>query len=360
MNPQSLKLAGLFAVLIVIYFVAHSLFGGEQDKAVEVSEADKFSVIASAVQPAQWQDTVTVRGRTEAVRKVIVRAQTGGAVITTPIDQGKTVKKGDVLCELAVDGRRADVNHAQAALRKARLDFNAAKSLQNDGFRSETAVASARAALDLASATLQRAEVELNKTKIVAPFDGIFDRRDVEIGDFMRVGDPCGVIIQPDPFLVIGAVAERDVAKISIGDRGVATLATGQRVEGKVRLVATVADPATRTFNVELAVPNSDGSIRDGVTAEFTVFARSRMAHLVPRSSLTLNDAGQIGLRTVSPEDIVEFRPISLIGENADGVWVDGVEGDIRLITRGHEYVKAGQDIIAVSRESAAKKANAP
>jgi multidrug efflux system membrane fusion protein len=164
----------------------------------------------------------------------------------------------------------------------------------------------------------------------------------------MGIGDPCATVIQRSPFLVTGAVSERDVSKLSKGDRGVARLATGETIEGTVRLVASAADPATRTFNVELEIPNEDGALRDGVTAEFKVFAEERNAHRVPRSALVLNDAGDIGVRTVSSDNVVGFAAVRLIGETASGVWVSGLEGNVTVIVRGQEYVSAGQTVKSV------------
>lgn len=346
---QSVKLAGIFVALIVFYFLARGLMGGASSPDGEANAApDDFTVIYQTIAPQDWRDAVTIRGRTKAERKVIVRAETAGAVSETPAELGALVSQGDVLCRLNVDARAARLAEARAALAKAKLDFDAAEKLSAEGFRSETAVASAKAVLDQAAAQLESAQYELDKTAIKAPFDGVYDERHAETGDFLKVGDPCATVIQRSPFLIVGAVSERDVAKIKKGDRGRARLATGETIDGTVRFVSTSADPATRTFDVELEVPNEDGALRDGVTAEFTVFAEERSAHLVPRSALVLDDGGDIGLKTLTADDIVEFEPVRLIGETPSGVWVAGLSGDARVITGGQLYVTEGQKVAAV------------
>jgi len=348
---QSVKLAGIIIALVLIYFMVRGMFGAPETAAAE-ADAPRFAVIAETVEPQAWRAEIGVRGRTEAERKVVVRAETPGAIAETPTPMGAEVKEGDVLCRISTDARQAQLSEARAALAKARLDYDAAVKLNQEGFRAETGVAAAKAAFDLAAANVERAEVELSKTKIVAPFDGVFDHRNVEVGDFVAVGDPCGVVIQRTPFLVTGAVSERDVAKISMGDRGVARIATGETVEGKVRFIASAADQATRTFDVELEVPNEDGAIRDGVTAEFTIFAAERMAHRIPRSSLTLGENGEIGVRTLDAQSTVHFHPVRLLGEDAAGVWIAGLDGPMRLIVRGQEYVKEGQTVEVAEAES--------
>lgn len=342
---QSVKLAGIIVAVVVLYFMVRGLFASDVVTQEAAGEPERFTVIAQTITPREWRDVIVVRGRSEAEKKVIVRAETAGAVTQTPTALGSAVNAGDVLCRLGVDARQAQLAEARAALARTQLDFDAAVRLNQEGFRSETGVAAARAARDQSAAQVERARLELGKTEIVAPFNGVFDNRNAEIGDFLSIGDPCGTVIQPTPFLITGAVSERDVSKITKDDRGIATLATGETVEGVVRFVASAADPATRTFNVELLVPNEDGALRDGVTAEFQVFAEKRDAHQTPRSSLVLNDDGEIGIRTLTDEDVVEFVRVRLIGEEESGVWIDGLAGNVRVITQGQSFVSAGQRV---------------
>ncbi len=105
-------------------------------------------------------------------------------------------------------------------------------------------------------------QIEVSQTKILAPFDGVFDDRRVEVGDYLRVGDVCGLVVELDPLLVVGQVSEDRVGMLKIGQPGRARLITGETVSGTVSFVAKTADPATRTFRVELEAPNPDFAIR--------------------------------------------------------------------------------------------------
>jgi multidrug efflux system membrane fusion protein len=348
----SVKTALAIGGAIALYFGGRMLFADDAPESSTEVASELFQVVAETVKPEISREEVRIRARTEAFRKVLVRAETAGAVEATPVEPGTLVEEGAVLCKVEIDARAAGAKEARAALAKAKLDHDAAVRLAAEGFRSETAVAAARAALDLARANLEQADVALAKTSITAPWAGVFDQRLAEIGDYLNVGDPCGLLIQQTPFLVVGAVSERDVARISQGDRGVARLATGEVVEGEVRVVAKSSDDATRTFEVQLEVPNQAGALRDGVTADLTIFASERAAHLVPRSALTLDDEGRLGLRIVGADDIVDFAEVTLVGEAANGAWVEGLQGEARVITRGQDFVAKGQRV-AVVMESA-------
>ncbi|MEM6537308.1 MAG: efflux RND transporter periplasmic adaptor subunit [Pseudomonadota bacterium] len=344
LNSSTLT-ALVIAAVVIFYFLVRGVFGGAAETEAAADGESLFTVVAGQVEPKEWQDTVRLRGQTQADRKVTVKAETSGAIEATPASPGAQVKEGDVLCKLRVDARRAKVAEARAQQKRAKLDFDAASKLAKEGFQSTTSLAAIRASLDLANASVEQATLDLDRINIKAPFDGVFDDRMSEVGDYLRVGDPCGVLIQQSPFLVVGGVSERDVAKISIGDVGQGTLVTGETVEGKVRFVATSADPATRTFEVELEIPNEDGKLRDGVTADVIISTTPKPAHLLPRSALTLNDEGQVGVRTVGSGDEVAFLPVTLLSDGADGVWVSGINGAPTVIFRGQDFVRAGQKV---------------
>jgi multidrug efflux system membrane fusion protein len=348
--------AWIIAVIIIgtgLYFGASALFRGAPEVAAGDVEAELFTVAAARIDPAQWAGEITIRGRTAADQKVVVRADASGIVKETPVAQGAYVKAGDVLCRLELEARGAGRAEARAALQKAKLDYDAAVKLAAEGFRSQTGVAGVKAAYDQAKAAAERAEIEYSKTAVRAPFDGVFDELLADAGDLVKPGDPCGVVIKRSPFLVKGSIAEKDVARIKAGDKGVARLATGEEIDGVVRFVSTSAAAATRTFDVELEVSNEEGLLRDGVTAEFTVFADPLTAHKIPRSALTLNDEGRLGVRSVGADDLVVFTPLSLVGEDEDGIWVAGLDGAVNVIVRGQDYVSEGQKVHVVAAGAA-------
>ena len=348
----SARTALLIAIATVLYFGVRGVLGGGAETAQAPESDAPFSVMVQTVEPTPWREEVRIRGRTQAFRKIRIEAETSGVVAATPVEPGTPVEAGAVLCVLRLDAREAALREAKASYSKARLAHEAAIKLSREGFRSEPALASTKAALDLARANLEQAEVAIGKTELKAPWAGTFDTRLTEIGAFLNVGDACGVLIQRSPFLVVGAVSEREVAKISQGDPGVALLSTGERVEGVVRFVSKSADQATRTYEVQLEVPNEAGALRDGVTADIAIAADRRTAHLVPRSTLIFDDEGRLGVRTVKADDTVAFAEVKLLGETDAGVYVAGLEGAPRLITRGQDFVGDGEKVAPVEQRS--------
>jgi len=350
---QSYLFAGVIAGAVILFFVVGGIVTslGNDDKkaaAAAAAKAEKVEdplVQVSTVQQALRPYVVSVRGRTEANRAVIVRAETAGPVAATPAREGSFVSSGAVLCRISTDARQASLDQARALLRTRQLEKEASDRLAAQGYRSQTQVLQAQANLDGATAQVRQAEVLLDQVNIRAPFSGVFDRRDAEIGTYLAPGGACGTMIQLDPMVIVADVAERDVGSIRVGSAATATLVSGEILSGRVRLVARDADPATRTYRVEIEAANPGGRARAGLSAEVKINTGSGPAYLVPTTTLVLDSAGRQGVRHVIAGDRVAFAPITVLDETAEGVWIIGLSGDVRVITAGQSYVSEGQKV---------------
>ncbi|PQO23357.1 efflux RND transporter periplasmic adaptor subunit [Rhodobacteraceae bacterium WD3A24] len=299
-------------------------------------------VVAARIEADEIASSVRLRGRSEAARRAEVRAQTSGLVISEPHEQGDEVAEGQLLCELESGTREARLREAEARLEEARINYDNARRLSQDGYAPETRVSTARAALQSAEAAVETAEEELARLRIAAPFAGVLETDTAELGTLLQPGSLCGTVMQIDPMRLVAFVSELQVGRIEHGARAGARLTSGREVVGEVTNVARAADPATRTFRVEITVPNPDLTIRAGVTADILVEAGSRRGHLVPGSALTLNDAGEMGLRLVGADNRVVFAPVEVIRDTPEGMWVGGLPDTARVIVVGQEFVSEG------------------
>ncbi|MFC3069632.1 efflux RND transporter periplasmic adaptor subunit [Phenylobacterium soli] len=338
------------AALVVLYFVVRGLFGGGHTANPAQAKATPAANAAPAVQVKLVPESVreydvVLRGRTQATRTVQVKSETAGLVAATPVLQGTVVRQGAVLCRLSVDARQATLDQAKANYKSAQLQQQAAAELSRKGYRSPTQVLAAQAALDSAQASVRQAEIALRQVEIRAPFTGVFDHRDAEVGTYLSPGQSCGVMIELNPLLIVGDVPETDAAKLHVGEPAVATLVDGQKLQGRIRYVARDADPATRTYHLEIIVPNGQLAVRSGLSADVRVAAGQGPAHLVPVSALVLDAAGRQGLRYVTADERVAFAPVTVLEQTPQGAWVKGLAGSTRIITVGQSYVAEGQKV---------------
>ncbi|WP_319410360.1 efflux RND transporter periplasmic adaptor subunit [uncultured Cohaesibacter sp.] len=299
-------------------------------------------------------NSLTIRGRTEADSKVTVRAETSATIRTVAVKKGQWVSKGDLLCELDIGSREASLAKAKAALEQAEFDLSAKEQLATKGFASKTQLAALRASKDAAIADVKEARLELERIRIEAPIDGLVQSDLAEVGDQLSTGGACAVLMNPDPMLAVGQVSERDIATVEVGNKAAVRLITGEMIEGRVRFVASASDVETRTFLVEIEIPNPDRSLRDGVTAVAHLELPSIKAHLISPAYLTLSDDGIVGAMQVV-DGAAQFTPVHIISNDAQGVWISGLPDEADLITIGQEYVKSGQKVVAIAADPASQ-----
>jgi multidrug efflux system membrane fusion protein len=342
-------LAGLVAGLVVLWLASGSLGGGGHEAAGPVADGrataapPRVQVRSQAAQPITRY--ISVFGRTAPARVVEIKAETNGRVESFGAARGEAAAKGAVLVRLDLRDRQARLEQTKASVAQHRTAYDGQLALKAQGYVSDTQIAETLAKLEAAKADLVRAELDLEYMLIRAPFDGAIQERSVEIGDFVRAGDPVLTYVDNTRLIVTGSIAEQDAKHVAVGDQATAKLVTGQQVRGRIRFIAPVADESTRTFTVEMEVPNAGGRLPSGVTAEMQVPAGELLAQKVSPAILSLDAEGRIGVMTVDADSRAVFTPVEIASSEPDGVWVTGLPASANVITVGQGYVSAGQKV---------------
>ena len=139
---------------------------------------------------------------------------------------------------------------------------------------------------------------------------------------------------------------EYDINKVRIGQNVFVELVTGQKINGKLTFVSKSASPDTRTFSVESQIENSDGKVKDGLTAEISIEIDKVMAHKISPSILLLNDEGKLGIRIVNKGKYANFVEIIILEDSEEGLWVTGIPEEVEIIIQGQGFVENGQEVI--------------
>ncbi|WP_108838898.1 efflux RND transporter periplasmic adaptor subunit [Tateyamaria sp. Alg231-49] len=380
-------------------------------EAVEADPVDASALIKVVARKSiarEIDSAVILRGQTEAMREVMVRAETSSTVVSPPLRKGEFIEENQLMCELspgtrdsaleeararlaeAIAGKteaesrvpeaQSRVVEAQARIDEALVNQNAARRLSEGGFAAETRVKSADASLAAAQAALEAAkagvigatsglqsadariesaeaaiataEKELERIEIRAPFAGLLESDTAELGSLLQPGDLCATVIQLDPIKLVAFVPETEVQRVIVGAPSRAELAAGGApITGIVKFLSRSSDPTTRTFRVEIDVPNPELAIRDGQTAEIYISAPGSKAHLLPPSALTLNAEGQLGLRTLDSDSLVVFVPVQVLRDTTNGVWLTGLPDEADVIVVGQEFVTAGVKVAPTFQE---------
>jgi multidrug efflux system membrane fusion protein len=286
--------------------------------------------------------TIAVNGKTAPARIVELSVETDGRAVKIGAERGANVSAGEVIVQLDERDRRARLAQAQAMVKQRQVEYEGRVRLKAESYVSEAQLQEGIALLEAARTELKRAQLDLEYMTIRAPFDGALQSRIVEVGDFLKLGDPVATFVDNRTMIVSANVSEFDAGFVNVGEPAEARLATGERVHGRIRFVAPVADEATRTFLVELEVDNHDGSLRAGGTAELFIPAETIYAHHVSPSLLTLDDAGNVGVKIINEAGEVEFVVADIALSSHDGVWLAGLPETATIITVGQGFVTSG------------------
>ena len=314
------------------------------------AEARKVAVVTPP--RTQHARAIRISGLTEADKRAVLATRVGGVIARLPVTQGQHVKAGDLILMLDAEEKIAAADSARQLVAQRQAELTAAERLAKSGNLPKLQLDTARSNLTSARSALRAAEAELDRNEVKAPFDGVVDRVPVELGSAVMQGGEVATVLSLDPVVARGEISERDLRYVKVGDEADVRLVSGETVTGKLRYISRDASAATRTFRVEVAVPNPDGAIPAGMTAEITLRASPSDAVMLPRSVVTLSGDGDLGIRAVGGDDKVVFFPIDLIDDTAHGLVLAGIPADARVIVAGQELVAEGDMVEPVEADA--------
>jgi multidrug efflux system membrane fusion protein len=354
---KSWFVSGGIIVVVSLWLLSGQLGGPRQEseQATEepVAAATRNAVRVRTQSAEEVMRTIVVNGKTAPARVVNLAAETDGRIEYVGAKRGASLGRGDLIVRLDERDRAARLAQAAATLKQREVEFAARERLKTESYVSEAQLQEAVALLETARAELTRAQLDLDYMAIRAPFSGALQARSVEVGDFVKRGDPIATYVDNRKIIVSANLSEFDARYVNVGDRAEARLATGETVRGRIRYVAPVADEATRTFAVELEVDNRDGKLRAGGTAELRIPAESVLAHRISPALLTLDDAGNVGVKIINDRGEVEFVVADIALSTNEGVWLAGLPATATIITVGQGYVASGATVDAVPESDA-------
>lgn len=324
------------------------------------SEGALMQRTVAAVVPVfiDYAREIRISGATEADKQAVLAARTAGIVQELGVAQGGDIAADALVVRLEGAEIEAGVETAQAALEQATETLTVGQALYDKGSLPELELTARRSAKAAAEAGLSQALAAQDRLVLKAPFAGTVDTVDVELGEWVQAGAAIATILSLDPIVVKAEVSERDVGFVSIGSKAKVRLVDGVEMEGVVRHVTRQASAKTRTFGVEVALPNADHAIPAGMTAEVRLYTAAVPAVVVPRSIITISEDGVIGLRVVGADNKAAFAAVTVIDDGEAGMVVTGVPKDQRVIVAGQDLVADG-DLVTVSELTPAQAAEA-
>lgn len=347
-------LAALLAVALIIWLFSGDNYQAQTDAPAEQQlpqvNTPQVETRWSDAQP--YQATQVAQGQILPWRNVSIKAQLHGTIDTVLKQQGETVQQGDKLLRLSDEGRQAGLAQAKANLTLRQSELDSAQALSKAKFLSATELTRLQSELAKAKAELVSAELALKYTEPAAPFNGVVDRRHIEVGDMVQAGTELMQLVQIDQLKVTAQIPQQHIAALQLGQTVTLRLLDGRELSGTLSFISVAADSATRSFYVEATVANPELWRIAGASATVEVQLMPVQAHRISPALLSLNKQGQLGVSLVDDQQQVAFYPVSILSADNDGAWISGLPERAQIITRGAGFVQPGQQVDVAGAKS--------
>lgn len=345
MKKSYLLAGGL--LLVVVLWVGSGLIGGGngvEEPAQTDGNMPDLIVEAELMQAESITSYVIAQGNLEPNRVVTLKAETAGQVEEITSAEGAALTSGQEILHMRLDDRELRRDRAQFKIEEQQRNLDAVNNLRERGLASQAELDTAQVELKQAQVEMAQIELEIDKTVIRAPFDGILEETLVEVGDYISVGSDVATIVDNDPLVVKVQVPQQSVSHLLVGQPVQVSLVDGGLSQGFIRYISSRGDEATRTFRVEVEIPNPEG-VRAGSSATARIPKEEVMAHFVSGALLTLNTEGDMGVKTVDRDGLVFFHPVEIEFSESGGMWVSGLPESSLVITNGQGFAEEGEHV---------------
>ncbi len=184
------------------------------------------------------------------------------------------------------------------------------------------------------------------------PFKGILEKNFVEVGSFMKEGDPIAYVIDLSKIKVIFKIPENLWRNTRKASKAFLILPNGIEKEAEITYISSSANKNTHTYDAELTLPNENLAIPQGRSVQAKLYLETTVANKIPHQALTLNEQGKIGVKLLTRENIVQFYPVSMLRSESSFAWIKGLpKKKTQLIINGQEYVTDGQKVFSKIKE---------
>ncbi|MFW5972546.1 MAG: efflux RND transporter periplasmic adaptor subunit [Bacteroidota bacterium] len=368
--------AGILMLAVVLAGCSRS--NGAENTAVASDDISRAVRVETLVlEPRLFEEVIEVTGSVEALEDAMLSAQASGTVMSL-VNLGTFVRQGELVAQLDPRIAQAAVRQSQAQVEAARVSYELAADnfRRNEPLFADSIISAlefenvraqhsqARASLAQAEAGLAQAQEQLRNTRVTAPFTGTVEERFVQVGEQISPGQAVVRVVSTDRVRVRAGVPERFAGDISRGTPVAVSLnayggASG--IPAAVTFVGGAVDPQSRTFPIEVEIPNPEGRIKPEMVA--TLFVTRRQiedAIVAPRPALMREEQGFVAyvVDRSSSAPSAEMRNVETGPSYANEVVIrSGLVRGEEIIVLGQNNVAAGDplNIVEIHRKAPAE-----
>ena len=334
----------------------------QADSVDDVAAGEEFvrviNVEVALVATETFVEEIRLTSVAMANQDVMLEAEETGRIVHIYVDRGDRVGAGDRIAKIDDRVLQAQVNQASSAAQLAQQTWERRQRLfEEEQVGSEIAYLEAKFGAEQAAATLQGLEERLARTVVRAPFAGILDERHVDVGTMVGPGKTVGRLVDLDLIKVFAGVPERYATDVHVGARAqlVFEAVRAEVYAAPIRYVGASIDPRSRTFPIEIEVPNQDHSIKPQMVGNMAI-TRQEVAEaiVVPQDALVRVEDGYVVYVAIEQGGhmVAEVRDVILGPTRRNLVVVeDGLVAGEQLVVVGQKSVANGDRVNVVANQ---------
>jgi multidrug efflux system membrane fusion protein len=215
--------------------------------------------------------------------------------------------------------------------------------LQNQS--EELALSASYAQIKGVDARISQLLEQLKFTNVTASQSGWLEKYHVEVGQTIKENAPVARILGLKSLILDAPIPQTQISKIKIGDIVDLEIDGAGKRQGRVDKIATSANQATRTFNVEILLDNSDGNLRAGMSAGVRVIIDEVPAFKISPAHLNVDEEGLLSVKTVVSNGIVKIMPVMIAQTVGNAAYVSGLPDGTLILGMGQAFVSEGSKI---------------
>ncbi|HSQ29141.1 MAG TPA: efflux RND transporter periplasmic adaptor subunit [Gemmatimonadaceae bacterium] len=321
----------------------------------DADTAAAVPVVIETVTPSTRAWSTTASGIVQANTSVDVAFQVPGKVVAVGPDEGQSVRAGQEIASIDPTDYRLAVEQASAQADRAARDRDRNQPLLASGGIAPADMDHLESGARQSAAAADLAKKRLADTHLTAPISGIIARRAVEVGATVSPGQPAFTIVDLDPVRVRIGVPEADVGHVTEGAPATVHIpALDASFVGRVSLIGVVADPTTRSYTVEVSVPNPARRLRAGMVAEATITTGQKTTATMVPASAVLHDGGVNGTTIVYLLDRddarVHARRVTTGAAHGDSLEISsGIAANDQVVVAGQQRLREGARVELVN-----------
>lgn len=338
---------GVLLALCILFFIFLN-FTSEKKEVAPLKKKHEalFAVEVETTSPQPYQSFIILPATTQAIRSLKINAKKSGQITNVSKKEGHMLPKGFVLAKINLESLPDCKRELDKKIKYLELQKKTEEKLHEKGLSSLSRRLLVDVKLAQAHSKLSAIQVDIKKSSIEMPFDGTLEKTFVEVGAFVQEGDPIAYIIDLSRIKVMLKIPENLWEKVQKASTAFLVLPNGIEKKAHITYVGYSANETTHTYDAELTVPNKENSIPQGKSVQAKIYLKKYPANKIPHQALTLSTQGEIGVKTVTNENIVTFYPVSILKDEKSFVWVKGLPNQkLNIIINGQEYVTNNQKV---------------